>query len=320
VQVPSRQEVARRARPPMGARDEQHTLHATLAAPRALDFIRRSRPARVLHVFPDIINLADPEGEILSLILDPDQMNPISAALERPGWMDGFLDYVDADCRVHVAPDVVALGPLRVVIGQPAVWTSRPEWMHIRSAPAHLMKSLDRVRLLLLDQAAAESLAVFTRDQPDGRLGEGQWWARAVEPVQVILEGIETQDLHLLEDGAARLAGLGPGLTPAGDDFLIGLMHAIWSASEDAPAECLCAGIASAAVPRTSIFSAAYLKSAAGGEAPAHWQALLRACAEPESAGLKSAVGALLEHGHTSGQDALSGFVLGARRLLAPRA
>jgi len=107
------------------------------------------------------------------------------------------------------------------------------------------------------------------------------------------------------------LAGLGGGLTPAGDDFLAGTMLRAWLTQPTPRA--LCRALVTVAVPRTTTLSASFLRAAARGECSAPWHALLAAMGdEPNSvveAKITAAVQKILSHGATSGADSLTGFL-----------
>ena len=110
-----------------------------------------------------------------------------------------------------------------------------------------------------------------------------------------------------LAAGASCLAGLGGGLTPSGDDFLAGAMLAAWL-SHSVP-ERVCQLLLHTAAPRTTVLSAALLRAAAAGACSAPWHRLLAALANGGEEQLPSAVEEVLAHGHTSGADALAGFL-----------
>ena len=114
-------------------------------------------------------------------------------------------------------------------------------------------------------------------------------------------------DVTALRDAAAHLAGLGIGLTPAGDDFLAGIMLWAWLAYP-APGP-LCRALVEAAAPRTTTLSAAFLRAAARGECDANWHQLLAALSTGSAAQLAPAVQQVVAHGATSGADMLAGFL-----------
>jgi hypothetical protein len=103
---------------------------------------------------------------------------------------------------------------------------------------------------------------------------------------------------------------LGGGLTPAGDDFLLGALYALWVARPSEQATALGEVIVASAIPRTSRLSAAWLEAAARGEAGQPWHTLVGALASDDSQVIDRAAHGILGVGHTSGADALAGFVL----------
>jgi hypothetical protein len=114
----------------------------------------------------------------------------------------------------------------------------------------------------------------------------------------------------IFQKGVAKLAGLGIGATPAGDDWLVGGTLAFWSMLPDTKAESIGALIARIAAPRTTPLSAAWLRAAARGECHEHWHALLGSIQADDEGAAWAAATALIQHGHTSGADALTGFVM----------
>lgn len=136
--------------------------------------------------------------------------------------------------------------------------------------------------------------------------------------------GAHGLDLGHLKDAASGLLGLGPGLTPSGDDFLIG-----WLAST-----CLIGGawrevgkavaleIARLARSKTNIISAQYINHAARCEWSELLGNLLVLCSrmaesqteEPDSVERTSRAAArLLSLGAASGADTLAGLITGLK-------
>ena len=110
--------------------------------------------------------------------------------------------------------------------------------------------------------------------------------------------------------GAARdLAGLGEGSTPAGDDYLVGVMYALRALLPAGQAGPLCAAIAEAATPMTTRLSGAWLQRASGGEAIPTWSFFLSSLAQGNHNATLAATERVLALGHTSGRAALAGFL-----------
>jgi hypothetical protein len=106
------------------------------------------------------------------------------------------------------------------------------------------------------------------------------------------------------------LAGLGPGLTPAGDDALAGILL-VTRARLGAGAEP--ALIAQAARARTNDIAGAFLAWAARGQSIEPVHRLLAASAEGDAEGADAALADLLRFGHSSGADLAFGLGLGLR-------
>ncbi|MGH3195462.1 MAG: DUF2877 domain-containing protein [Streptosporangiaceae bacterium] len=130
-------------------------------------------------------------------------------------------------------------------------------------------------------------------------------------------------DLTRAADAAKGLVGLGPGLTPSGDDMLAGLLLALRLLGGATPggagavwlADQLAAAVTCYARGRTTPVSATLLHCAARGQGSAEAASVLRALGGREPAG--PAATRLLATGHTSGADLAWGLVAGCRAVLA---
>ena len=105
-----------------------------------------------------------------------------------------------------------------------------------------------------------------------------------------------------------RLLGLGPGLTPSGDDFLGGALIALHALGHPRAADALRRAIEPACGERTSTISAAHLACAGHGEGHASLHALLAAVNDAN--GQSAAFDGLDRIGHCSGWDAAAGVLL----------
>ena len=116
---------------------------------------------------------------------------------------------------------------------------------------------------------------------------------------------------HALDDDAQALIGLGPGLTPSGDDYLGGVLIALQQLGRAPQAQSLWRWL-QPRLAATSEISAAHLEAAAAGEG----HEALHRCMEalctlaPDWDG---ALAALDRVGHCSGWDSLAGMVAVAR-------
>ncbi|HEX3620805.1 MAG TPA: DUF2877 domain-containing protein [Acidimicrobiales bacterium] len=111
------------------------------------------------------------------------------------------------------------------------------------------------------------------------------------------------------------LAGVGPGLTPAGDDALAGILVVARAAGGNAAEASL---VSLAARARTNDIARAFLSWAARGQSVAPVHAVLAAAAGLDVATATVALGRLLQYGHSSGADLALGLRLGVCVFVAP--
>ena len=105
---------------------------------------------------------------------------------------------------------------------------------------------------------------------------------------------------NALADEAAQLIGLGPGLTPSGDDYFGGMLVALRLSGRGMQAEGLWRWLQPRLESRTSAISAAHLAAAAAGEAHEALHEVLNGSLDLDH---------LAAVGHCSGWDALAGAV-----------
>ena len=128
----------------------------------------------------------------------------------------------------------------------------------------------------------------------------------AGEAAANLIQAIHRQDqAEQLTGAVTQLAGLGHGLTPAGDDYLLGVMAALWLTGRPEMA----VHIAQTAIPRTTALSAAFLQAAARGEFTEPWHALVEAWQAEDQPALMTTIARIAAFGATSGADALAGFI-----------
>lgn len=202
------------------------------------------------------------------------------------------------------------------------------EWMSLSVADAKLWRPAPlraragcgalSLRLASLEQASARHAA---------REGLGGVIAGASSPlIDRARPAMDAIDAWLAERGApippaARsLIGLGPGLTPSGDDFLAGLMIGLRATGNRPAAAGLWKWLEPQAATLTSAISGAHLAAAARGEAHealhACVDALFGAAAPRGGPRWKYLLARLDAVGHCSGRDGLAGVVAVARHRL----
>jgi hypothetical protein len=136
-------------------------------------------------------------------------------------------------------------------------------------------------------------------------------WERGRSLCESLAQGEEAA----IRGTLATLLGLGPGLTPSGDDLVVGLM-AVVTLRPVGPARVLCESAAEMAPRLTTQVSANYLRLGALGEFSARLEdAAIALLGNAGSADLAPAVLRLLDSGHSSGTDTAVGLYLGMTML-----
>lgn len=270
--------------------------------------------ARVLAVFNRVCDLVTAEGDVVALVTPQVGEGPLNVVVEAEAGCFGALKRgmaAQAE-RNHLRVGGNDPASLLVVALEGAeVWEPCPAWRALRA-----QRTVIESRLPLLRTLAQRHALAAGRDCGGSRtlrVGEGAQahagipaYSPAREAAAALRAGWEGDEAQL-RVGAALLAGLGGGLTPAGDDFLVGVMLWTWLA-HPRPAP-ICRVIAEETAPRTTTLSAAFLRAAARGECGAAWHRLLSALTAGTEDGLATAVQDVLAYGATSGADALAGFL-----------
>ena len=199
----------------------------------------------------------------------------------------------------------VDLQELRIDLRQQAQarsWTvawSELRTFRRRSVLSEILEVLSPSKKPSSPQAAAEDLLQPSR-----------------HPVPALLQA--TRDFQLEEAGVSinTLIGLGPGLTPSGDDFLVGFLAGLWCTAGADPSRmrflsALGAELSEAS-RNTNEISGAYLRSATKGQVSELIATLAMQLHQANNmSNVRTAMQAALQVGHTSGTDGVLGLLLG---------
>jgi len=275
------------------------------AASRALAWLQETQQAHVLYSFERVLNLVNQEGNVLTLASDRIGAGPFSLVLE-PG---DFPTNVEVGASLLVFENGFWLDDWLIDAEKPLRWNPTPEWNNISGRIELTSWSAARIRDLLGKHAEPDSLARLVVDPIASSPLPARILQVAEQNIPRLFTGIKEKDKRSLATAAKGLAGVGPGLTPAGDDLLLGAMHGLWAMHIEDTARELSAVIAQTAAPRTHALSAAWLEAGAAGETGELWHALVDAIASRDELALRNAVMRILPTGHTSGSDALGGFL-----------
>jgi len=285
--------------------ERREALQAISIAPLAKAWLAETEQAYVLQSFQRVVNLVNQESSVLSLVSSAIGNGPFSLVIEK----ELFPSDISADAQIEVSGETLRLDDLVIRVQDTPLWEKEPIWADLRKNPQLATWAAPKLATLLRQHALADSLARLVLD-PNAMIPlPARILEAARENISKIYLAVQENDAESIEAAAKRLAGLGPGLTPAGDDFLVGLMHGLWATRLEKKAASLSGLIARTAASRTHALSAAWLQAAALGEAAELWHELLDAIAGQDASALERAAMRILPTGHTSGADALGGFL-----------
>lgn len=280
---------------------------------------------RVLAVFEHACDLVSDDGDVVALVLPRIGAGPLNIVV---GASPAAFRQLDAGLPVSLENERLHVGPWSVSLEGAVVWEPRPNWEWLRARASSCRDQLGVVRtaaqrlappgsLLPLvveattgKQDSAEAAALRARSTSQGTcrsFGAAHALEAAYSAAVSALRADWRGDADRLRAGVAQLAGLGGGLTPAGDDWLCGAMLGAWL-THPQPGW-LCAQVVETALGRTSALSAAFLRAAGRGECAPAWHRLLAALCADAPAETEVAARDVLFVGETSGADALAGFL-----------
>jgi hypothetical protein len=266
-------------------------LAATTVTPEVKVWLNQPTAVSLLHIFDRVINLIDTNDTILSVVQSNIGAGPFSLVVngERP-----FPTIISAQDTIRKTNNRLQIGSLQIDLRPATLWQPRPSWDLLRNQPQWL------TILPELQTAVSQQQDRLTQGSP------AHFAPCFHAATSRLREAIAHPEADGLATAVAQLAGLGPGFTPAGDDFLLGMLLGLWATRPEAKVVELARTVVETAVPRTTQLSAAWLKAASRGEAALPWHHLTEALLADTD--WEAATNAILNTGATSGIAALMGF------------
>jgi hypothetical protein len=245
-------------------------------APDARDWLINSHQPRILHIFDHACNLINEGREVLSIVTPQIGNGPFNLVIEDDVL---FSEHLHIQSPISVRERQLFLGDFVIRIDYANIWCARPDWEKLHAKKDEITHRISKLQI--------------TTDQFPSSLPSA----------------LANADISSCLAAASQLAGLGPGLTPSGDDFIMGVIHAAWIIHPFEVASVLAGEIANASAPLTTSLSAAWLKSAGKGEAGILWHEFFDALISGTMTAVQESMEKILAVGGTSGSDALAGFV-----------
>lgn len=293
----------------------------TISLP-AVAWIDRGLPARMLHIFRHACNLINDDGEILSIVSGKVGQAPFAIEVDtdkRTNWgYTGFQGWVDTSSEISFQDNWLIISDYPIDISDAELWDPKLNLESLYKKRGSIFRSLPRLMAILNSPLFSETCAgilghvlpeeIDRSMRHDRDLSHG-FYSAMIQPARSLCCGLAREDLVLSQESARRLVGLGPGLTPAGDDFIMGAILGAHFSGHQELASQLLEGIAGELAGRTNALSMAFLCCASRGEASIAWHDLRDALIIGSGSQLTGACYRILRSGHSSGADALAGFI-----------
>jgi hypothetical protein len=276
--------------------------------------------ARVFANYRRACNLMTSEGEIIALVSPAIGNGPLNIVIEE----NAALEHVKPGLPAVFSDEQPGLDESLVVsLDGAQLWRPEVDWKGLITHRRKLeQNSAALCSWLSQNDIAMTLLSLVLHGEKEPRACEDEtrslhklaFLAMAQVGIKGLWQALRVGDRPGVRESAALLAGLGAGLTPAGDDYLVGLMAGlrVWPGSLSniglSPGDA-CQIILEATEDRTTLLSRAFLHSAKEGLFGENWHRLLAELSRGEAKGIRQAARRILASGATSGADALAGFL-----------
>jgi len=244
------------------------------------DWLTNMNHPRVLHVFDAVCNLINADGDVLSIVTPHIGNGPFNLVVEDDIL---FSQHLKRESSVSIVDGQLNIGDFTIDLGKAKLWNPRPDWKGLYASRESILNQLASLQNVDYQPALHASL------------------------LSTLASSIAHADINASVTATKHLAGLGIGLTPSGDDFIMGAIYATWIIYPLEVASVLTKEITEVAMPLTTSLSAAWLKSAGRGDTGILWHEFFDALVAKSN--LQMPITKLLSIGETSGADALTGFL-----------
>jgi hypothetical protein len=269
------------------------SLNTLFFTHQVIDWLARTRQPRVLHVFDGACNLINEYREVISIVAPGIGNGPFNLVLERAPC---FSDHITLESVLSPSSDHLSIGTLVINTADARLWSARPDWDALHTRKAEIAKCLTQLQSTNHLSGNIEAPIATTLTGSLQSL------------VPNFSSSLAKADICSAMKIASHLAGLGIGLTPAGDDFMMGAMYAAWIIHPFEEVRPLARKIADTAAPLTTSLSAEWLKYTGRGEVGVWWHEFFDALLSGDLPAMRKTVENILAIGETSGADALAGF------------
>lgn len=282
-----------------------NAIRVTSAGGTAAGILHSGAPLTVAAVFERSFYCRDTDDRWFCFLQDSLEPGPLHAL--SAGWPERLGECVsEGQTLVPHGPGRLATPTFTVEFGALRQWEPTP---FPPLNPPLLRDALHRLRQAMRTQAPPHTLAgqLVGCDLP------GDEWQKTIltatsRALALLRQWIALPHETSLREAVHELMGLGPGLTPTGDDILAGTLLTLHALGEKEKAGELASAVEARGMEGTNRISLAHMRAAAAGQGAAPFHDILIDLLRGEET-FDAVLRRIDAIGHSSGWDILSGIV-----------
>ena len=204
--------------------------------------------------------------------------------------------------------------PVTVDLRCASVWKCRVPELHVDMKPLATQQAWSAAWNLLNKEQERRNVDIIADDLFRTNVGS-PLSQRIAKPVMQLITSTEQYDIDGVIHAAEKMIGLGPGVTPSGDDILIGFLAGLWSiVGQDQSQISFIRSFGAELVQlakQTSEISRTYILHATQGQFSSSFSHLAETIATDND--VEAATRTAMRVGHSSGMDSVTGLLIGLR-------
>lgn len=268
----------------------------------------------VIHsVFDTAANLClVDEDRLVTLVVSDQYELPQGIRItQKTASLQSLTVGLPAACRAGVLR--FETSPLRVDLRSAPVWECHISELNVDMKSASSERSWSRI-WQMLNSRQKQNKAEIVADDLFQRDAGSLLSQKISRPVLQLISSTEQFNSEGSIQAAEKMIGLGPGVTPAGDDLLIGFLAGLWSTSAKNPGrlsfiQSFGARLMEVA-KQTNLISRTYLYHASHGRFSSSLSNLTESMAHG-SENIQDTAEVAMRVGHSSGMDSVTGLLIG---------
>ncbi len=278
---------------------------------------------RVHSVFQQVINISVHDN-LISIVGKRVGQGPLNIVVNFPHDLD-LTAIVKAGDIVTLDETIRIDNTLSITTNSTSIWEASINFQDLLHPVNVILSNIEVVKEVVLASKNLKGLGELIDHVNDMEISSTYQLEPiskfAVPHISSLIRAIRLRISHDIIQSSNKIIGLGSGLTPSGDDMLIGLMISMIYISEnvqgiDLDVEKISSDIISDITGRTTIISEEFLREAACGRVNEPVATLMEKILISGQKEMRESAKKVLSVGSTSGADTIFGIILGTNLML----